>query len=538
VSRYPLLGAIALSVALTIMLTWPQALHLGSRVAAHPDPFLSLWRVSWIAHALRTDVRHLFDGNIFYPHKRTLAYSDATLLEGLLAAPWLWAHANPVLVYNILLLGAIVASGAGMFVLVRHLTGNPDAALVSSAIFTVTPYRIEHFMHLELQWTMWMPLALWGIHRAFETGSIRFGLVTGAFIALQALSCLYYGAFLGIAAAALIVLLAVTDPRSAKGALGPLCLGALLPIAVVGFYVQPYIENARELGTRDPGEVSSFSAQLASYLVAPQQNWLWGWTAFRFAGNELRLFPGVVAVALAVVALARGTRSRVAWIYLALVAIAVELSLGFNGRVYRWLHEHLWGMQAFRAPARFGIVASCALAVLAGLGFQQLDEWIPVDRIRRALLVTVLVMIGLECGSAPMRLTDVPTQVPDIYKFLQGIDRSVVIELPVEDWDLSPVYMFCSAWHWNPLVNGYSGLRPPDYAETLTRMRTFPDDAAIERLQSLHVRYILVHEAFYKHKEFAALMLQLLRRPELIPSGHFKDQAGDAHVFELKKPAT
>jgi hypothetical protein len=538
VSRYPLLGAIALSASLTIILTWPQALHLGDKVAAHPDPFLSLWRVSWVAHALRTDVRHLFDGNIFYPHQRTLAYSDATLLEGLLATPWLWAHTNPVLVYNLLLLGGIVASGAGMFVLVRHLTGSADAALVSSAIFTVTPYRVEHFMHLELQWTMWMPLALWGIHRTFDTGAIRFGLLTGAFLSLQALSCLYYGAFLGIAVAVLIVLLAVTDPRSAKGALGPLCLGALLPIAAVALYAQPYIENARELGTRDPGEIANFSAQLGSYLAAPQQNWLWGWTAFRFAGEELRLFPGVVCIVLSVVALARGTRSRVEWIYLALVAIAVELSLGFNGRLYRWLHEHLWGMQAFRAPARFGILASCALAVLAGFGFTRLGEWISVDRIRRALLVTALVMVGLECGSAPMLLTDVPTQLPDIYKFLQGIDRSVVIELPAEEWDLSPVYMFWSTRHWNPLVNGYSGLRPPDYAETLTRMRTFPDTPAIERLQSLNVRYILVHEAYYKQRQFSALMLQLLRRPELIPSGHFKDQAGDTHVFELKKPAT
>ncbi len=120
---------------------------------------------------------------------------------------------------------------------------------------------------------------------------------------------------------ALIVLLAATHPRSASGALKPLCAGALLAIAVVGLYIQPYIENARELGTRD-------------------------------AGNELRLFPGVVPVVLSVVALERGTSSRVLRIYLALVAIAVELSLGFNGSVYRWLHGHLWGMEAFRLRPR------------------------------------------------------------------------------------------------------------------------------------------------------------------------------------------
>ena len=152
------------------------------------------------------------------------------------------------------------------------------------------------------------------------------------------------------------------------------------------------------------------------------------------------------------------------------------------------------------------------------------------------LLATVLVMVGVECGSAPMLLVEAPGGVPAIYQFLQSIDRSVIVELPIEDWGLSPVYMFWSTWHWNPLVNGYSGLRPPDYEETLARMRTFPDTAAIERLQSLGVRYILVHEAYYKHDVVTAMMLQLLRRPDVMPAGHFKDAAGNTHVFELKKP--
>src|SRR5262249_34253943 len=113
-----LAGAALLLCALAALVTWPQAWHLEARVVAHDDPLLSMWRLEWLAHALRTEPGHLFDGNIFYPHPRTLAYSDATLLEGLVAAPWLWAHVNPVLVYNLLLFGGIVSSGLGMFLLV------------------------------------------------------------------------------------------------------------------------------------------------------------------------------------------------------------------------------------------------------------------------------------------------------------------------------------------------------------------------------------------------------------------------------------
>src|SRR5437867_5506089 len=206
-SQSQLLGASVLLTALTIILTWPQALYLGSRVINHNDPLLSIWRLSWIAHVLPRHPQQLVDGNIFSPHIRTLAYSDSTLLEGLLALPWLWSHTNPILVYNVMLLAGIVLSGVGMFVLVRHLTGNADAALVAAAIFTLLPYRILHIMHLELQWTMWMPLALWAVHRVFETGSIRYGVATGALLVLQAISSLYYGAFLGIIVAVLTILL-------------------------------------------------------------------------------------------------------------------------------------------------------------------------------------------------------------------------------------------------------------------------------------------------------------------------------------------
>ena len=124
---------------------------------------------------MRVEPHHLYDANVFYPERGTLAYSDATLLEGVIAAPMIWVGLSPVLVYNLLLLGGIAASGVGMFVLVRYLTRNAGAAFASAAVFTLLPYRIEHDMHLELQWTMWMPLAYWAVHRAVDEGTWRMG---------------------------------------------------------------------------------------------------------------------------------------------------------------------------------------------------------------------------------------------------------------------------------------------------------------------------------------------------------------------------
>jgi hypothetical protein len=192
-------------------------------------------------------------------------------------------------------------------------------------------------------------------------------------------------------------------------------------------------------------------------------------------------------------------------------------------------------MQGFRAPARFAILAGCALAVLAGFGFEYLQERFSRSRLRSGLLIAVLVVVGVECGSAPMRLEAVPRQVPDLYRFLRILNQAVVIELPIVDWDLAPVYMYWSTQHWHRLVNGYSGFSPPDYAETLTRLRGFPDDRSIERLRRLNVRYIVVHEAYYKPKEHAALLLRIGHREDIVPGGRYRDWAGAAQVFELKR---
>src|SRR5262249_54483362 len=426
----------------------------------------------------------------------------------------------------------IVSSGLGMFLLVRHLTNNPDAALVSAAIFTLAPYRIEHLMHLELQWTMWMPLTLWAIHRVFDEGSMRHGVIAGAFLALQLLSCVYYGAFLAIIVAAFVPLLALAQRHRAKRALIPLCIGAILPAVVAVAYGAPYVANTQVSGTRDPGEIMNFSAYLSSYITAPTGNWLWGWTGGRFQGDELQLFPGLAAVVLAAWSFSQRHRTRDVWVYLAITALALELSLGLNGIVYRWLHDHIWALGGVRGAARFGILVMCGLAVLAGFGYASLQRIAPAPRIA---LIAALVAIGVEYGSSPVQLDEVPTRTPDVYRFVSRADRGVVVELPIVEGYLNPTYMFWSTRHWHPLVNGYSGFRPLDYAETVRRMRTFPDAAGIARLRQLDVRYILVHEAYFLEKERTRLMLALAKQPELTPAGSYRDWIGNTRVFELRR---
>jgi len=324
----------------TAIVTWPHCLYFATRVVAHHDPLFSMWRLAWVAHAIATDPRHLFDANIFHPVRNTLAFSDAMLLEGIIGAPLFWINVHPVMIYNLLLVGAFVASGLAMFVLAQELLQDRRAAMVSAAIFTAAPYRIEHLMHLELQWAMWVPLTFWAIHRSVSRGSWRYGALAGVFLWLQILSSVYYGVFLLMTVAVLIILLAVTRPRETVRALPGLAIGFVVAALLAAPYVIPYLQASRTLGSRETTQVATYSATFSSYLASPPDSVVWGWTASRFGGAELSLFPGAITIVLALAAALDRSR-RMVIVYAGLALVTIVFSLGLNGPVYAWLFNHI-----------------------------------------------------------------------------------------------------------------------------------------------------------------------------------------------------
>src|SRR5438105_9884672 len=116
-------------------MTYPQILHMPDAVHDDGDPLLNAWTMSWVAHQVTRAPARLFDANIFYPERRTLAYSETLVAPALVAAPLQWAGVGPLLVSNIVLLSGFVVSGAAMALLVRTLTGCTGPAMVAAIVF-------------------------------------------------------------------------------------------------------------------------------------------------------------------------------------------------------------------------------------------------------------------------------------------------------------------------------------------------------------------------------------------------------------------
>jgi hypothetical protein len=308
--------AFLLYAALTIVFTWPLARGLTRDVPGDfGDPLLNAWILAWDASHLG---RGLWDANIFAGHQLTLAYSEHLLPQRSPSGPSRHSRTNPILSYNVAFLATFALSGLGMFLFVREITNSRAAAFVAGVAYAFGPYRVTSIPHLQILSSQWMPFALYGFRRYFDstwgpaeagpTGPPEGGrpvpLVGGAAAwLLQNLSCGYYLLFFSpVLLAYLAWEMTTRSLWTSKRVLltvGAACVGVL---AVTAAFTAPYLElRALGFSPRSLEETTRFSADTHALFTADPNLRLWGPILQAWPKAEGALFPGMVIVALAVV---------------------------------------------------------------------------------------------------------------------------------------------------------------------------------------------------------------------------------------------
>ena len=543
-------GPTALFVALTALMTWPQVRVLGTHAADHHDVFFNLWRLRWIAHALASSPGQLFDGNVFYPSRLVLAFSDAMLVQGVLAAPLFWLGLPPVLVHNLMLLGAIVASGVGMFVLAKHLSGSSAGAVVAGIVYSFAPYRFEHYMHMELQWAVWLPWAFWALQRTIETGAAKYGALTGVFAALQLLSSMYYAAFLALLLPAVAVIQLIPhNRRDALAILRGLVIGAMIAGGASAMYATPYTRTSARVGVRSETDVMTFSAKPKDYLAATSRQPLLrraiAWTS-RAAALPWNAGPAARPVRPVAADTDSGDDG--------LSGLRCHRLRALAGNVRSPLPVPIRPCRSFSIDASTGARIDLRTAVSRrsrGARIRGHFPARPFDKLRavpsrsrdgkgRWRLACAIVLIPLllaEYWVAPVKLVPYQNQAPALYSWLARQPPGIVAEFPMPNNANLPgrdaVYSYMSTFHWKPLLNGYSGYYPRSYLARLDRLEKFPDFQALESLRDDDVTYVIVHADTYTSAEFESIV-GALTDARLRPLGRFNNGNTQAAVFSMR----
>jgi len=496
------LVAVPVAALLTVALTWPLTARIGSAGRLdNGDARFSVWNVGWVARALTSDPRTLFDANIFYPHGNALAFSEANLVAGILAIPAWLATGNALAATNSAILLSFVLAALAMFALVRHLTVSLPAAGLAALFFAFSPYAFSRLGHIQLLMTFGLPWTLLYLHRFVEAPGPRRAAALGVVMAITALACGYYGIFMGLTVG--------------WGLLWVIAALITLP------FMLPYAEIRSEGFARSLDDARMFSADWRSYLASPKLAHEW---ILPLLGEWQKvLFPGALVLGFALATVIRAGWSAAASLrsptlpsaqdarpearslpephhavvtfYASIAVLAAWASFGPNAGLYTLFFHTLPFFELIRAPGRFGVLVTLALSVLAAFSIAALFATLVGGR-RRAVLGLVTATTLATSTVGPLYLVAQPPMHP-VYQRLAQMPRGAVVEFPFfiagNERHRHIEYMLESTRHWQPLLNGYSDHMPPEAWTDSLLLAEFPSDDAWDVISRRGARYVVVH---------------------------------------------
>ena len=506
------LGPLALCLLLAVLHTWPLATNPAALSLNHnADAQLNAWIMAWVAHQLPVSPAQLFQGNIFFPARDTLAFSEPLLVPALAGAPLAWLGGSPVLVHNLMVLLGLTLTALAGYALVFAWTHDRAAGLLAGSMLAFNTHTLTRLAHVQGLHLYGLALALLATDRLLTRSRWRDAWWLSGWMVAMAYTSGYLAVFATVMiAVALGTRVADWRPR-AREVISRLALASAAAFAAVLPLYLPYRRVALEQQmVRALDSVAEFSASLPGYLASSGTLHfsLWSWRFFRDPVDSF--FPGVVGISLAGYAVyssfkspsstpaqvdAGVSRRRIGM----LVAIAMTglvLSLGTRTPVYGWLYAVFPPMQGLRAAARFGNLFLLGAAALAGLGLAAFRARHPSSRYGVAVAAALVVVANVESVRAPFAYRRFDG-VPGVYRFLRDEPGRVVLaEVPFYPREAAfenAEYVLNSTAHWRPLMNGYSGYTPGTYSAYAVDFWHFPEERAIRAMRNAGVTHVMVH---------------------------------------------
>lgn len=493
------LAAFTIYAILALAWTWPLASAPGRLALPNADVFGNTWALAWVVHQGFRDPLHLFEANLYYPHRRGLAYTESLLPQAAQAAPVLLMGGGPLLAHNLVALLTFPLCGLGAYLLARELSGSGWGAFLAGLGYAFCAYRFSHLVHVQSLSMQWFPFVFLYLRRGLREGRMRDLAALAGFWVLQALSSGYYA--LALAAGTGLVLLMelrrAWERRTLLRVLGALFAAA----ALTAVALLPYRAVQREAGlSRSRQEAVHWSARWSSFLDPGEYAWLGHLRYLHERFGHRPLYPGTVIVPLAVLALARGRRSSNVAMPLALTLAGLALSLGpeFSLGSLRvpGPFEALRAIppvSLLRTPDRMAVLTFLGLSLLAAHG------WAGIMKGRRregllALLLAIFMALETFPRGLSHQIRPVPEPPPSA-TWLRSAPRGPVLELP---WDHATLgngalYLYWSTAHWQPMVNGWGAFEPRGPFELGVIGHRWPSEYTARIFRQARLRYVVVH---------------------------------------------
>jgi len=369
-------------------MTWPWVVHLRNAVADRGDPYMIAWTLWWDYHQTFNKPLHLFDANVFYPFKYTLAFSENDYGIALLCFPLFAAGVKPLTIHSIATFLGFAFCGYGAFRLTRTLTGRNGPAWVAGIVFAFIPYRFQVLSHLHYLFAGWIPLLLESLVLFARRSSWQRGAWMGVAFLMNGLSCISWLIITIVPLVLTVIFLVVARQplrRSREFWFRGVVAIALASAALFPF-LWPYYRVSVLYGLKwQPWEFAFNSPSIIHWFKAEPRNKLWQNFGAMIPGGHA-LFPGMLAPLLAIASMRlcnqRSGRIRLEHRLAVLIdfviagaAFVAVLGIGYGDSIYK-----LFGHRIVRLNSR-SVTQALAIVVTA-------------SALRLALLLPALIRRG------------------------------------------------------------------------------------------------------------------------------------------------
>lgn len=474
---------------------WPVVISIESVLPANHEDLVTVWVLNQTINKIPNNLTSIFQGNIFYPYKNTMAYSDLMIPSALVSYIPTKLTNEPVVAYNFALIFGQITTMVVVYFWFNEITKKRSLALLGSVLLGLAPFRIYFFGHLHM-WTMqWWLIAAWMIWRFTKNKQLWQLYLAGLMTAIQTWESLQGVLFIMFTGAAILLPRIKYLVKKWKH----LLVITSMYLVLVAPVLFTYWSVSRQFNyVRPIREVAHFSASLEQ---------IWG----VYSNPILYIFAAFCL--LAIIRKKTKIDSNLRWL-LIILFIGLIMSLGpalkINEKTFKIFsipiplpyavaYYLIPGFKALRAPSRWLWLSTFASAGIVTLVLSKLKA--------RLFLVSFLIVATIIGGARLNEAFEVPgyDDYPAVYIWLKEQSAEAIIEIPTYTWAQGSLAknelyrMLYSIKHKKNLFNGYSGFSPAEHERLVHKIRKeFPSIELEEKLVNLGFSYVLIHKNEYE----------------------------------------
>ncbi|MFC1511898.1 hypothetical protein ACFL5H_01725 [Candidatus Latescibacterota bacterium] len=557
--------ATALYFIITAILTYPLLFRMNSSVYgpydhATTDLFGIVYQYFWWVSAalFKYHTSPLTNPLLAVPYGTDMSFTNFT---GFADAPFT-ALFGFLFMRNFNILFNLVVAALGMFLLVRHITGNAGAGFIAGIIFAFCPNMlVRSYTTFDSTQVQWIPFYTLFILKFIDERTWKNAILIGVFLVCHILFAFaYYLVYLPVQTVVMLGALAAWQIRRQKRSVGDLLraittpgamkawlkLGTVLVAAIVVFavYFTTIVGGGESMavGMRTTEQLAELALSPTDYLAPhPRMALLkdgfkeFYWDQHRPGKNpdSFVAYIGYITLVLMVFGIRYG-RGVEKWIFVAGSLVAFWSTLGptlFGIPTPSGLIHSLYASFARRILI-YKVFVQFGVAGLAGMGYAYLAARLKRQETATQLLTVLSLAIIVEYSLVPPALSVDLTEPPIIYQHVRDLpEESALIEVPVlrNNGYTYQGYLYYQTLHGKPLFNPHYGLsRVPDTVKPFYEQMKVPIEAC-EYANLSTLRYLgITHLIYHWHIGTNTVIF----RSHSAPSLYNKDTPGLRLVFE------